>query len=101
MPKDRTPDLPDTPSVPSGSRTVVQQSPPQWGSGEDAGASATHSEPPGSASAGRYELRDEIARGGMGVVYRAYDRVLKREVGIKTLLQVPQEGSVIASRFQR
>lgn len=34
---------------------------------------------------GRYVLRSEIARGGMGVVMRAYDERLDREVAIKFL----------------
>ena len=33
--------------------------------------------------AGRYELTDEIGRGGMGSVWRAVDRVLQREVAVK------------------
>jgi serine/threonine-protein kinase len=34
---------------------------------------------------GRYELVDEIGRGGMAVVYRARDTVLSREVALKLL----------------
>jgi predicted Ser/Thr protein kinase len=31
----------------------------------------------------RYELRNLLAKGGMGEIYRAYDRILRREVAIK------------------
>jgi serine/threonine protein kinase len=36
-------------------------------------------------SLGRYQIREELGRGGMGVVYRAYDPTLDREVAIKSV----------------
>jgi len=40
---------------------------------------------PGSVISDRYELREEIGRGGMATVWRAQDRPLKRAVAIKIL----------------
>ena len=36
---------------------------------------------------GKYEVIDMLGRGGMGLVYRAFDRQLNREVAIKTLTE--------------
>jgi len=35
----------------------------------------------------RYELKGELGKGGMGAVYRVYDRDLEREVALKVLLE--------------
>ncbi|HEX2041703.1 MAG TPA: serine/threonine-protein kinase [Acidimicrobiales bacterium] len=42
----------------------------------------------GHVVAERYELREQLGRGGMGVVWRAFDTLLQRPVAVKTL-QIP------------
>src|SRR6185369_11515563 len=48
----------------------------------------------------RYIFLDEIARGGMGIVFRATDAVLDREVAVKVLLEIYGPESDTARRFR-
>jgi serine/threonine protein kinase len=56
-------------------------------------ASAPPASPPG------YELLEEIGRGGMGIVYRARDTALGRDVAVKLLSQRYPADSSTAQRF--
>src|SRR5688572_26994825 len=50
--------------------------------------------------AGRYEVRSCLGKGGMGIVYKAYDRVLEETVAIKVLLRQEAAGSSAGRRFR-
>ena len=53
----------------------------------------------GSNPAARYLLGEEIARGGLGIIYRATDTVLGREVAVKVLQSKYAPDSGTARRF--
>lgn len=50
---------------------------------------------------GRFEIRGIVGRGGMGIVFRAYDPKLNREVALKTPLLGPAADHAVVKRFLR
>src|SRR5262245_6090929 len=53
----------------------------------------------GASPATRYQLGEEIARGGMGVIHRATDTVLGRKVAVKVLQEKYAHDPATARRF--
>ncbi len=43
---------------------------------------------------GRYEIKEVIGKGGMGVVYRAFDAVVRRDIALKTVLDIADAKSL-------
>src|SRR5213593_4577877 len=57
---------------------------------------------PGTVFAGRYDVKEVLGTGGMGVVYRAFDRELQEAVAIKTLRPESLAGDGVAlERFKQ
>jgi tetratricopeptide (TPR) repeat protein len=57
--------------------------------------------PPGTLLAGRYELISTLGVGGMGAVYKAFDRQLTRVVALKTILPELASSTMALKRFKQ
>ncbi|HWM44147.1 MAG TPA: serine/threonine-protein kinase, partial [Burkholderiales bacterium] len=58
----------------------------------------------GLGTVGKYELRHQIGRGAMGVVYEAFDTVIERAVALKMLrtdMYAPEQLADVRARFKR
>src|SRR3954469_9279500 len=56
---------------------------------------------PTSVIAGRYLLSEQVGSGGMGVVWRGYDELLRRPVAVKELHFPPHMGAEERERLAR
>jgi len=56
---------------------------------------------PAPETIGRYRVEAEVGRGGMGVVYRAFDPALRRRVAVKLIAPHLAEEPTLLARFQR
>jgi serine/threonine protein kinase/predicted component of type VI protein secretion system len=50
---------------------------------------------------GRYRIVEQIGRGGKGIVYRARDEAMDRDVAVKVMITDLEDNSQVRSRFHR
>ncbi len=65
----------------------------------DLGEESSVKKPLARSRFAEYDLRQEIARGGMGAVYKGRDGDLKREIAVKVLLEHHQSEVELVQRF--
>jgi serine/threonine protein kinase len=56
---------------------------------------------PGQTVFNRYELKEIVGRGGMGIVWRAYDRTLRQDIAIKMLPEIVAADETAVRELQR
>jgi formylglycine-generating enzyme required for sulfatase activity len=90
------------PRSPALSQTKLADLPQSQQSGTGFGAESANSRiqlQPGEVLANRYEIREHLASGGMGAIFRAYDRNRAEDIAIKIMLPALMQHDHARERF--